>query len=367
MAKTKLSQKPLGTLKVFAIFFGTIIGAGFASGREVYVYFARFGGWGLIMTLLAGFTFFCLGYMFLQLGKRCQANTMSEFFKLLFGRFAPLCEILVVFSYIIVLGAMFAGFDSLQKILMEGDVLYPFIAILSAVLCVFAVLGGLKNISRLNSILLPMVILFLAVIFVVGILKKEHTFASFGFESSFVSMLTPFLFCIVFVCSNMFLTGFILLKTGSETSKNVDKYAAFLTGLVLFILSFFSCLAIALNPTAINYDMPFMFLAFKVSDGFVILSLVILWFAIFTTAVATLYTLAWWLNGFIKDFFVCTCVVCVFSFVLSRIGFTAIINVFYPLTGVMDIVFVLCAIILFVRAKKIKKTTQKPPDDRVVE
>ena len=350
--KSKKTNK-MSTIKVFLIFFGTIVGAGFASGREVYVYFARFGIWGLLMTILAGIAFFILGYVFLQLGKNCKVDSLSDFFKLLFGKFAHIFEIIIIFSYIIVLGAMFAGFDSLQKIIFPYFS-FPIIALIGAILCVFTVLGGIDKISKLNGILLPLLLVFLISIFVVSIVKAPIQNYTNALNVTYGALFNSIGCCIIFVCSNMFLTGFVLMKTGTETTKNVDKKASILTGLVLSIITFFASLSIILNPTSIQYDMPFVYLAFGVSNIFVILSVIILWLAIFTTAVATMFTISWWLSGYINDKHIAVILTCLISFLLSRVGFSVIIDIFYPLTGFMDIIFVICAIILFKKINAIK-------------
>ena len=342
----------MSTLKVFLIFFGTIVGAGFASGREVYVYFARFGIWGLIMTLIAGIAFFILGYFFLQLGKKCKVNSLSEFFTLLFGKFAHIFEIIIMFSYIIVLGAMFAGFDSLQKIVLN-DIQFPIIALLGAILCVITVLGGIDKISKLNGILLPLLLIFMISIFGVSIFNAPIENLQVLTNITESSLLQSISCCIIFVCSNMFLTGFILMKTGGDTTDNIDKKASILTGIVLSLITFFASLSIILNPISVQYDMPFVYLAFGVSNIFVILSFIILWLAIFTTSVATMFTISWWLNGYVNDKHISTLLTCLVAFLLSRVGFSFIIDIFYPLTGFMDILFVICAIVLYKKTKSI--------------
>lgn len=351
--KTKLTEKPqsISAFSVFLVFFGTIVGAGFASGREVYVYFARFGICGLLMTILSGVLFYWLGYVFLQLGKRCKVQTLSDFFKLIFGKFASIIEIIVIFSYVIVLGAMFAGFDSLQGIALPS-IQYPILSILSAILCVFAVIGGISKISKLNGFLLPLLLIFMGAIFVFSLLDKSVLQIAEQCSFSWATMACSLVSCLIFVCSNMFLTGFVLMKTGTKTTTKADKRACILTGVVLLTISLFASLSLVLNPTSIEYDMPFVFLAFNISDVFVIISVIILWFAIFTTAVATLFTISWWLNGYIGNFLLSTVITCVVAFLLSRFGFSVIIDVFYPMIGVMDILFVVCALYLFFKTKK---------------
>ena len=352
--KCKKNYNKMTTLKVFLIFFGTIVGAGFASGREVYVYFARFGIIGLFLTIFAGFSFFWLGYIFLQLGKKCKVNSLTDFFKLLFGKFSVIFEIIIIFSYVIVLGAMFAGFDSLQKIILNNTT-FPIISIIGAVLCVLTVIGGVDKISKLNGVLLPLLLIFLIAIFLSSIFNvnlDNYKNLFVNFNNSIFGAISC---CIIFICSNMFLTGFILMKTGKETTNNIDKKASILTGVILTIITFCASLSIILNPISIQYDMPFVYLAFGVSKLFVILSIIILWLAIFTTSVATMFTISWWLSGYINDKYMSVFLTCILSFLLSRVGFSVIIDFFYPLTGFMDIIFIICAIILYKKLNLVDK------------
>jgi len=349
--KNKSAPQTMSALSVFFVFFGTIVGAGFASGREVYVYFARFGICGLLMTLLAGLLFYALGYIFLQLGKRCKVQSLSDFFKLIFGKFSPIIEIVVIFSYVIVLSAMFAGFDSLQHIIFS-NLTYPIFTITSAFLCVLAVLGGINKISKLNGVLLPLLLVFMGAIFVHSLKIGNFNAVVHLGSGDFATMLYSFMCCLIFVCSNMFLTGFVLMKTGANTTPKIDRCASKMTALVLLVISFFACLSIIVNPESVQYDMPFVYLAFGISDAFVILSVIILWFAIFTTAIATMLTISWWLKSYINNFLYSTIITCVVAFLLSRVGFSVIIDICYPLTGLMDVVFVLCALYLFFNSKK---------------
>lgn len=344
-------EKNFSTLSVFLIFFGTMIGAGFASGREIYIYFARYGAYGLLMALVISGAFFVLGYIFLQLGKKCIVKNLTDFFKLLFGKFSIFFEILIMFSYIIVLSAMFAGFDSLQKIVIPS-IKFPFLSVVGAILCVFVVLGGLTNISKLNGVLLPLLLVFVFTIFFSTIFNGNLSNFNILFNFKSNSLVGALGSSIIFVCSNMFLTGFLLMKTGSKTCDKVDKNASLLTGIVLSICILVGSLTIVVNPTSTLSDMPFLYLAFNVSNLFVVLSVIILSLAIFTTAVATMYTLTWWLSGYMGNKILSLSIVCVASFLLSRIGFSYIVDIIYPLMGFIDVIFIVFVLLLY--NKKVK-------------
>ena len=41
-------------LKIVMVIVGTLVGAGFASGREIYLFFAKFGKLGIVGILISG-------------------------------------------------------------------------------------------------------------------------------------------------------------------------------------------------------------------------------------------------------------------------------------------------------------------------
>ena len=55
--------------KVFVavlVLFGAVLGSGFASGKEIVVFFSRFGNLSFLYIFLAAFLFFLLFYFFLK-------------------------------------------------------------------------------------------------------------------------------------------------------------------------------------------------------------------------------------------------------------------------------------------------------------
>ena len=48
-------------IKIVMVIMGTLIGAGFASGREIYLFFLEYGYWGIIGIFISGiFTSFII-------------------------------------------------------------------------------------------------------------------------------------------------------------------------------------------------------------------------------------------------------------------------------------------------------------------
>ena len=75
-------------LTVAAIYIGTVIGAGFASGREIWEFFSQYGTagtWGLLYsTLLLA----VLGAKVMEWGRRVKAPSYQDFLHSLAGKWA---------------------------------------------------------------------------------------------------------------------------------------------------------------------------------------------------------------------------------------------------------------------------------------
>ena len=95
---------------IAATFIGTVVGAGFASGQEIYQFFSIHGwfGWlGLILAvLLLGFS----GVKVFQIGANLKPKSYQDFLLFLLGpRLAAVMDLLLVTFFIVLIGVMFAG------------------------------------------------------------------------------------------------------------------------------------------------------------------------------------------------------------------------------------------------------------------
>ena len=119
------------SLVIGAVLFGSIVGAGFASGEEVWYYFARFGWVCFPLIIFAGILLFWLGYMFLEFGKRNGIESVQQINKQLFGKWGLAGEIIFIISNVILLSSMLAGANSLFDIVLESSA-YRYASVLTS-------------------------------------------------------------------------------------------------------------------------------------------------------------------------------------------------------------------------------------------
>ena len=67
----------LNVLNVALMFVGAIMGAGFASGREIWQFFGVFGEKGIVGALLVGILFIFLGTMTAYIARKLDTNEMG--------------------------------------------------------------------------------------------------------------------------------------------------------------------------------------------------------------------------------------------------------------------------------------------------
>ncbi|ERO65890.1 hypothetical protein P308_17195 [Pseudomonas piscis] len=74
------------SLKIAGAFVGVIVGAGFASGRELLLMFVDFGVWGLLGAVVSAALFTFLGMALASLGSRLRAASHKDVVHALCGR-----------------------------------------------------------------------------------------------------------------------------------------------------------------------------------------------------------------------------------------------------------------------------------------
>ena len=72
--------------QIAAVYVGTVVGAGFATGREIVEFFSRFGFVGLIGMLMSGYILIFLGSKLMVISARINAKSYEEFNEYLFWR-----------------------------------------------------------------------------------------------------------------------------------------------------------------------------------------------------------------------------------------------------------------------------------------
>ena len=340
------------SLLVGAVMFGSIVGAGFASGKEVLFYFARFGWVCIPMILFAGVLLFVLGYCFLEFGKNYEIKTVQQMNNKLFGRLGTVGEIVFIFSNIILLSAMLAGANSLFDIVISSTI-YRYASVFTAIVAIFISWFDFEKMVKINLLIVPALILIIFMVLYMGIDNIFNIDIPLGFGSK--NILESIIFCILYVCSNLYFAGFIYARLGNGYNKRVNCYGSLIASIFLIVCLLGIVLSIYLNPYSSMSDMPLVFIANSGSHVLGLVTLGIVWIGIATTAISLIYTLALWLSKYIHSFKISSVLIAIIGLLISGIGFGIIVSYFYSILGVIGFIFIIRLLIVEYKQKGVKK------------
>lgn len=153
-----MNAKLKQNLKISSTFTAALVGAGFASGQEIALFF---GGKSIISLILAAglIAFFC--YIFLELGR----ITKGDIFSGLSNNFSLCFTYLIKLINLILLAVMVAGSEYIlaSSLGIRGG------GMLSLLLACILVFRGMENIKLLNTLVVPiMIILIFAILLRAG-------------------------------------------------------------------------------------------------------------------------------------------------------------------------------------------------------
>ncbi len=293
----------MGILRGAMFIIGGAIGAGFITGAELVRFFGgeRF----VISVVLSAVLFFFLTLLFLNLGKKYggTAGVLR-----LFGRGACFVRLLFSLCALVSAAGMLAGLDGLLPRFA------PLLSLLGLFVAVIFVERGTDAISKFNFVLVPLLLCFLF-FYAAGKLSFSYPSARHGAGGA------------LYAGMNVLFLAPVLMDAGEKM-----KCPALSSALAAAVIGGSSLLVLARivyeGAGALNAPMPFLYAA---GGRFFPIAVAL---AIMTSLVSSLYTplsACGGLRG--KKKYAAKGGVLLTAFLLSRMGLTEVISVFYPLIG----------------------------------
>lgn len=332
---------------------GAIIGAGFASGKEIVTFFGQFGWWSYpfmaISFLFFGFVF----YVFCVVGKIVKPRSLSDITKALFSKTHVVIDILLMLSMFITLAAMLAGADGLAVSYWGLNYTFPWVSIATSIGVILILSGGKQNMYRTNRVVMPAIVVFIVIIlFQFFIFAPKETVTVID-DQTLIQTLKGLSLAFLYVGLNTVSESFIIARVSENMNKKSMKIGSWATAfLVMSLVCLIYTAVINSGDMIFSSELPMVKLAYLTNSFLGNAYAVILWFAILTTLVAVTYTMTSWLKQFLPNKFICTCIITLIGFILSRLGFADIVETFYPIKGVLGLFFIIFAIIFYFKNRK---------------
>ncbi len=154
MGQTKGSASQLAF-----VYVGTVVGAGFATGREIVEFFLKFGWIGLFGIVVSGLMFTYLGAKIMIISKRIHAASYQELNTYLFGK--SIGRAVNMFMMFILLGVTSVMLSGAGALFHEQLGWSAQAGILLTIVLSFAVMtSGVKGVFGVNILVVPLLISF---------------------------------------------------------------------------------------------------------------------------------------------------------------------------------------------------------------
>lgn len=332
------------------VYIGTVVGAGFASGQEILHFFTRFGSGAYAAIAVSALLFIFVGVRVLQLGQRCQAVSLKGLTRQVFGPLSAPVDLYLFLAYLLLLGAMFAGAGALFR--DHFRLSYPVGALLTAGASLAVAHRGAKGLLTVNSLLVPLILLFNTLVFFYTLLQNPSPAAEdlvFSMRTLYPLLRTG----TTYGAFNLILSVGVLAPLGARSADPKSLWCGgLLGGLVLGAMLVMSHYALASYGPAIFFaEIPMLRLIEGLGHGMTWFYGGILWTGIFTTAIGNLFAAAALLKEYappVRSF--APYLILALGLMVSTLGFSNIVAGFYPILGVIG--FVLIGILLAAGMKK---------------
>lgn len=335
------NTRQIGILGVAFMYIGTIMGAGFASGREIWQFFGCFGNGAKIGVVIAGVLFVVIGVFTAYIARSLNTNDMGRI--IVPGANKRLSDFVGYFIASIlfaVLITMSAAGGALYHQQFQGSPLIGGAFIILVVL--LTVLGGFDRIAGVFRWLVP-ILLFVVVGVSILIIRAPLTPTGIG-EAVCPSPLAPtwFISAVIYLCYNI-LAVIPIVATASIHAKSFKKaiFGAMLGGGSLGTLAYILTIAMQKDMEFSQaMEMPLLAYTQRLGPKINLIYTIILAFAIYASATTNYYGFTTKLKEgpYKKPIIIALALV---AYLIGLVGFSNVVAYLFPITGFMGIIIVL--------------------------
>lgn len=329
--------------KVVFVIIGTLIGAGFASGQEMYIFFFSYGLKGIIGILISSCLMGLVIYETLCIMEKRNINTYKDILDNIIisrsksGSYIKNIVNLIINLFILVtFFIMVAGFGAYFEQEFGVNSLIGSIVLSLATFITF--MKSVKGVVKVNEILVPVLIIFLVV---VGILNLQEInfqkLQNYIIQTNFSNyILSGILYCSY--NSILLIPVLLTLKDFIKNRKQIAWVSILSTFIVIVLSIIVFLLLIRVDVDITKLEMPAVYVVsnsfriLKYLYGFIILA------SIFTTAISLGTSFLQNTTKNKKSYTQFALIMCITGVATSKIGFSNLINLLYPLFGYLGLV-----------------------------
>lgn len=329
-------------LKVVFVIIGTLIGAGFASGQEVYLFFFSYGMKGLIGILISSIIIGVVIYSTFNILNKYKINTYKDFLNILIPKNTKLkiiANFIINIFILITFFIMIAGFGAYFE--QEIGINRLVGSLILSIITFIVFMTSIKGVVKVNELIVPILIGF---IFIIGIISIKNIHI-LNLENYVIrTNYTNFALSAVLYSSYNSILLIPVLITLNNYVKNKKQifYISFISAIVTILLSvIIFLLLVRVDVDISKLEMPVVYV---VSNMFKILRYiygVIILGSIFTTAISLGVSFLQNTAKNKKGYTQISIIMCITSVIISKFGFSNLVSLLYPIFGYLGLIQIL--------------------------
>lgn len=336
-----LKNQYFGIFQIAAVYMGTVVGAGFATGKEIYQFFTRFGFFGLLGILIAGYIFIMMGKKMMVIAIRHNLKNYMEFNEWLFGkRLALFVNCIFMIMLLGVTAVMMSGAGGLFQEQLGLSKLGGML--LTIFLTVVVMSWGIQGLLSVNTFVVPAMVSFNVILAIIALFSVDRFDIYFHIpemEGAWKSMLSPF----SYTAFNLALTQAVLVPLAAESGdEEMIRKGANWGGVFLTIILISGHLSLSSIPGVENINIPTAFVMKELAPYMYGLYLFIIYGEIFSSLIGNAFGLerqlkkatelpSWFLYVVIMG-------VCL---IVGQIEYGPLLSFLYPLFGYISLSFLI--------------------------
>jgi len=320
------------------LIIGTTIGAGYASGRELWQFFGHESG--LAILLFAVFFSICCMVIMSISFKLQSSHYLPVLQKIVGVRFASLFDILILLYLFTTTIIMIAGSGATGQA-FNFSYWWGIGIIVIALVLLFR--KGVNGIVNINQFILPILLggmLFILILFTID--QELELFSHWKEQRNWIAAFP-------FTALNILPLVAVLGAIGNKVhSKKEIVIACWGSGILLGVISFvYNNSLIQIADEILLYEIPLFAILKHYPFEILVFMGILLWFAIFTTAASGMLGIATRLQEYFRQpLYIIVMVTLIIMIPLTTFGFSTLISFIYPIYGILNL-YILTRLLLY--------------------
>ncbi|MFL0252180.1 transporter [Clostridium neuense] len=341
--------------QIAAVFIGTIVGAGLASGQEISQFFTLYGTKSFLGLIICTLLYIILGNIIIKLSRAFNLNSYKELISLAsIGILGDAITVIVSFFMLSSAAIILAGSGALLNQFFK---IPKIIGIIIMITCTLIVLfRNTAGIIEINSIIVPILITVVSSIFILYLAFSNNTGSIH--QVQFITYKKNWLI------SSVLYSGFNILCCSGvlvplSTEKEYNSFKNLILGValgsiaLLIISSMINFLLILNLPYTLKYEIPLLYISSRFGKIIQLILLITIWCEMLSTEISDIYSIAKSLeNSFLKISYKKSIIlVIIIALPISQIGFKNLISILYPAFGVISVFFMIQCTYFYMKHK----------------